>query len=160
MTANAYKWHLKILPEDDKWRQIAAGFHRELPQHLQRKVDICHVARGWCKGLELIETFKLDDIPDRHLLLLIDFDKREKERQIIIDDALQNHPRVFVLGSTREAEDLIASLGRGGGIACGKRFFSVDMQCSDALWQPPMLDNQRNKTTLLRLCPVLQQNLT
>jgi hypothetical protein len=34
------------------------------------------------------------------------------------------------------------------------------MQCSDALWQPPMLDNQRNKTTLLRLCPVLQQNLT
>lgn len=160
MSANKYQWHLKIIPEDDKWRDMAQGFKRKLPPCLQRKVDICPVAGGWGKCLKLVKEFKLDQLADRHLLVLMDFDKRDKERQLTIDASTNNHPRVFVLGSKVEAEDLIQSLGRGGAIACGEKFFSFDMRCPDNLWQTPMLDNLHNHATLPRLCPMLQRNLT
>lgn len=159
MSANKFQWHLKIIPEDDKWRQMADGFKRKLPPCLQRKVDICPVAGGWGKCLKLVDEFNLDLLGKRHLLVLMDFDKRDKERQLTIDASTKNHPRVFVLGSTREAEDLIRSLGRGGPIACGEKFFSFDMRCPEDLWQTSMLANQRNHATLPRLCPLLQQNL-
>ena len=159
MSANKFAWHLKIIPEDDKWREIAQGFKRQLPQDMQRKVDISPVAGGWGKCLKLVDEFKLDQLEKRHLLILMDFDKRSQERQLTIDSATKNHPRVFVLGSTLEAEDLIKSLGRGGGIACGKRFYSSNMQCNSSLWQDPMLLNPVNQANLPNICPLLQQHL-
>lgn len=160
MSANKYDWHLKIIPEDDKWRQIANGFKRRLPQSLQRKVDICPIAGGWGKCLKLVKEFKLDQLEERHLLVLMDFDKRSKERQLAIDDSTRKHPRVFVLGATVESEDLIKSLGSGGAIACGERFYSPNMQCPPSIWQDAMLVNPVNQATLPNLCPVLQKHLT
>lgn len=107
---NSYRPHLLILPEDDMNRQLANGFLLE-PSVQQRAVQVLPFAGGWPKVKKsFLETHisMLRQYPDRHLILLIDFDNKLEERRqkfkgIIPDDVAD---RVYILGTLTEPEDL------------------------------------------------------
>ena len=72
-------------------------------------------AGGWLKVLECFRTEHLPEMErnaNRHLVLLIDFDKQEDRLNLVraeIPDRLKE--RVFILGTWSEPEDLRQDLG-------------------------------------------------
>lgn len=165
--SNKYAWHLRILPEDDAYRMIANGFKRALPQEAQRKIDIRPVAGGWKHALELIPEQEMEALPQRHLLVLTDFDSAGDVRVDYVSKliaASPSHDRVFSLGPKSEAEDLKGSLSAQLKTpltpeACGEQFASDGLNCPDALWRNEQLDTAWNRENLSRLCPILRKNL-
>lgn len=107
MSANKYKPHLLVLPEDDANRQMANGFLLD-PNLNDRVIQILPPAGGWRK---VVESFVQDHVNKmrqllyRRIVLLIDFDQRENRLDYVksqIPDDLRE--RVFVLGIQSEPE--------------------------------------------------------
>ena len=116
MSADKFKPHVFVLPEDDANKELANGFLLRVDQTRGRQMDVLRVARGRDK---VLERFKLDHVtdmvnyPKRFMVLLMDFDGRkdllESARTSIPENLLN---RVFVLGVLTEPEALKAALGR------------------------------------------------
>lgn len=83
-----YGWTLRIIPEDDRYRQIANGFIRALPQEVQRYFEIQPIANGWKKALEAVGEQGMDRFKERHVLVLIGYDGNGSIRQRAVDEAL------------------------------------------------------------------------
>jgi len=109
MSPNDERPHVLILPEDDANRQLAVGF--EMCFRVKRRtLQVLPVAKGWSKALrklnnDLIPTLK--NIPDRHIVVLIDCDGKPER----IKTALGGIPedvkdRVFIFGTQSEPENL------------------------------------------------------
>ena len=111
---NRYKPHVLVLPEDDANRQLANGFL--LDPSLTAQIQVLEEVGGWSKVLDCFEkdhVKKMDALPDRFMVLLIDFDNqrdRLDRANAVIPDNLKD--RVFVLGVWTEPEALKASFGR------------------------------------------------
>lgn len=109
MSANKYKRHILVLPEDDANRQIANGFLLN-PNLNIRAIQILQPSGGWRKALDSFTNNHLSKMRQytlRMFLLLIDFDLNEDRlgsMQKLIPDDLIN--RVFVIGSQSEPEGL------------------------------------------------------
>ena len=111
MSANVYRPHLVVLPEDDAYRQLMNGAKLAPPINY-RCIEVEKPLGGWSVVLEAMASWepKLRRYPKMHLLLLIDFDNDfaarynrfvEQSRQLGYFD------RTFLLGiDHREAEDL------------------------------------------------------
>lgn len=158
-----YGWVLRIIPEDDRYRQIANGFIRSLPETQQKYFEVAPIARGWSKALAAIDDQSMDRFKDRHLLVLIDFDGEGEVRQRAVDEALSGKARAFCLGPKDEAEDLEFSLnGNAHGstkFLCGQKFASIDFVCPDGIWDDEQLDTENNRKTLVDLCQVVRQKV-
>jgi hypothetical protein len=80
--SNKHKPHVIVLPEDDANRQIANGFLLD-PSIKPRNIQVLNPAGGWGK---VLDSFLEDHVaglrkwPERHLVLLIDFDEHVEAR--------------------------------------------------------------------------------
>lgn len=115
MSVNVFKPHVLILPEDDANRQIVNGFLLD-PSLNQRAIHPLPVAGGWVKVREDVsatQVAQLRKYPERHLVLLIDFDEDVVERtrafQEVIPDDVRD--RVYLLGTKDEPEPLRKACG-------------------------------------------------
>jgi hypothetical protein len=82
VSANKYKPHLIVVPEDEADRQMAFGFVFH-PAVLPASVDVRPPAGGWAAVLDLYERQfvpHLRKFPAARVVLLLDFDDRGDER--------------------------------------------------------------------------------
>ena len=109
MSANKYKPHIHILPEDAANEELANGFLLA-PGLNERLCDVLRPAGGWRKVLEdfeAVHTAEMRRYSSRYMVLLIDFDEqtdRYEEAQRVIPSELKE--RVFVFGAWSEPEKL------------------------------------------------------
>ena len=152
MSVNDYKPHLMVLPEDDANRQIVNGFLLD-PSLNQRVIQPLPIAGGWVKVREdllAFQTAQLRKYPDRHLVLLIDFDDQVAERtqsfqEVIPGDVCE---RVYVIGTQDEPE----ALRKDFGVSLEKIGEQLAHACAHGkagLWDHPML--QHNRAEVARL---------
>ena len=116
MSVNRNRPHVLVLPEDDANRQLATGFHLEVDFARQRQMQVLPVAGGWMEVLNRFKTEHVDNmirLPNRRLLLLVDFDNRQDRLDRIREEVpLEISERVFILGVWSRPEALRqASLG-------------------------------------------------
>lgn len=115
MSVNHYKPHLLILPEDDANRQLANGFTIN-PSLGSRVVQIMPPSGGWPKVHDEFVTSYIHTLRKNHhahLVLLIDFDGRVKERtEFFKKEFADVADRVYLIGTLEEPEPLRADLGR------------------------------------------------
>jgi hypothetical protein len=120
MSPNKGRPHVLVLPEDDANRQLANGFWLQITPERQRQLDVCHVAGGWKKVLQLFNSDHVPAMrryPARFMVLLIDLDedksRLEKAKASIPEDLAD---RVFILSTLTQPEALRADLGPYEGI--------------------------------------------
>jgi hypothetical protein len=99
-----------VLPEDDANRQIANGFLLD-PSIKLRNIQVLQPAGGWGKVLDSFLNDHIAELrkwPQRHLVLLIDFDDHVEERtqQFVHQFPEDVRDRVFLLGAKGEPEPL------------------------------------------------------
>lgn len=110
MSADKYRPHVLVLPEDDANRQLANGFLLEIDFRLTRSIQVLKEAGGWTKALKRFESdhiIEMDRCSKRFMVLLIDFDGKEdrlKKARAAIPTRLTE--RVFILGALTEPEAL------------------------------------------------------
>jgi len=127
MSANLYKPHLTILPEDSANAEIANGFLLGLPTNT-RQIEVLRVAGGWeyvIRRFESDQVQKMRHYLERRVVLLLDFDNHINERmqrinQIIPAD-LAN--RTYVFGSASTPEKLK--------VDCGRKFENVGLKLAN-----------------------------
>lgn len=115
MNVNRHMPHVIVLAEDDANRQIVNGFLLD-PSLNQRAIQPLPVAGGWAKVREEVsatQVAQLRKYPDRHLVLLIDFDgdvvERTRSFQKVIPEDVRD--RVYLLGTQVEPEPLRKACG-------------------------------------------------
>lgn len=187
MSANKSKWRLVILTEDPAYEDLAKGFRRNLPQCVQRQVDVAEPPKGGRTVLYEVAK-KLAETADekRIILVLTDFDSKvegsnEDEDNASIDERVREFDAIreadklkqtFVLGPLQEAENLVTELavklpakGRQdvtqdtSEIRCGLLFGSDDLRCDESLWQCRQLRHYYNMMQLDELCVLLKAKL-
>lgn len=139
MSANRYRPHIFVLPEDDANRQLANGFilKIDVPQ-----IRILPPAGGWMQvrdGFIANHVNEMHKFDRRFMVLLVDCDddlNRPKDVQASVPSDLRD--RVFVLGVRTEPEALRqAGLGAyekiGGGMADDCRNRTQDLWGHDLL---------------------------
>ncbi len=115
MSVNVFQRHLLILPEDQANAEFAKGFLLEVPMRRQRQIQVKSPAGGWRKLLDGVEAQipELQKIPNRHLVLLMDFDGYAAERRAEFEERMAAvRGQVFLLGSAYNPEKLRAALGK------------------------------------------------
>jgi len=109
MSANRYKPHIIVLPEDRANEEITNGFIQS-PKVNSRAMQVERPANGWVK---VVEKFTKQLVPEMRrytesiTVLLIDFDQHDDRLSSVttqIPDDLKD--RVFVLGVLSEPEEL------------------------------------------------------
>lgn len=116
MGVNKYRAHVLVVPEDEATRQLANGFllHHRLNATC---IDVRPPCGGWLKVLEDLKTIHADGLrkyPERHVVLVVDFDEAfnsriKKFRKECPQDVAD---RVYVLGVFSEPEPLRAAIGK------------------------------------------------
>jgi len=158
MSVNKYQPHVYVIPEDDANRQLANGFALEV-QHI-RQLKLLSPAGGW---LSLCEKFRSEHIvemrrfPQRHVVLLLDFDDQSDRRDRVMKDVPDDiKNRVFVLGAKSEPEALKqAGLGHFEEIG-----IQLALECRDGiidLWSHDLL--QHNASEIVRLRETVREIL-
>jgi 5S rRNA maturation endonuclease (ribonuclease M5) len=149
MSSNKHKPHLIVLPEDDANERIVNGFLVRLDS---RAIQVLGVAGGWRKVVEEFmnsQVSKLQQYPERRILLLLDFDEDEKRlenvRQYIPNDLVD---RVFILGVFSEPENLKSDI-RKGFEEIGKTLADDCLNDTNNLWGHELL--KHNRTELDRM---------
>ncbi len=154
---NKYADHLLVLPEDDANRRIVNGFLKDAKVR-HRGVKPLPEAGGWSNVLAALQDRAfingLADYPQRHCLLLIDFDQQAATRLQIYANYKMDLPestrsRVYLLGSLETPEQLRA--------ACGLQLEEIGQRLASdcppssigTLWSHPHL--QHNAPELTRL---------
>ena len=122
MGLNRYRPHVLVLPEDDADREIIIGFALESGC---AQLQILRPAGGWEPVLEELNSDlapTMRQFPNRHLVLVIDFDGLGAER---LAEATSRVPadlrdRVFIVGPATEPEGLGSreAIGRALAVDC------------------------------------------
>jgi hypothetical protein len=115
MSVDVYNPHVIVLPEDDADRQIANGFLLD-PSIKLRNIQVLSPAGGWGKVLDSFlndHVAELKKWPQRHLVLLIDFDDHVEDRTKMFVEKFppEVQDRVFLLGTRGEPEELRKQCG-------------------------------------------------
>jgi hypothetical protein len=152
MSVNKYQPHVLVLPEDDANRQLATGFLLD-PHLLTRRIQVLEEVGGWT---EVLDRFKsdhvsgMDNYPNRFMVLLIDFDRREdrlNQAKSVIPDHLTD--RVFILGVWTEPEALRrANLGSYETI--GRAMARDCREETDTAWGHELLGHNARELDRLR----------
>lgn len=153
MSANNHRPHLLVLPEDDANRQILVGF-RNYHAVNSRQMPIQNVAGGWLKALDTIleeHVVTMRTYPNRHVLLVIDFDNRLARRDEIVGQIPQDlQERFFVIGCLDEPERLFTSL-RTRPEALGELLAADCDQGTSTTWSHEMLSHNTAEIQRLTL---------
>lgn len=153
MSVNAYEPHVFVLPEDDRNRQLADGFHLEVDWFRQKQMQVLRVARGWRRVLELFKSehaAEMDRNPNRFMVLLIDLDRKHDRLDVVkaeIPTGLAD--RVFVLGAWHEPEDL-RKAKLGSYEAIGSALAKDCREETDSTWGHPLLQHNASELDRLR----------
>lgn len=140
--SNKHKPHVIVLPEDDANRQIANGFLLD-PSIKPRNIQVLNPAGGWGK---VLDSFLEDHVaglrkwPERHLVLLIDFDEHVEARtkQFFNQFPEDVRDRVFLLGTQGEPEPLRKQCGDSLE-NIGKALAAECYRDETSLWHHPLL---------------------
>jgi hypothetical protein len=152
MSANKHLPHLLVIPEDDANHDIVTGFRNHTFVN-SRQIQVENVANGWKKAVDrfvddhsgLMRKHKM-----RHVLIMIDFDRREDRRDYIwkeIPNDLKD--RVFVMGSQVDPERLCARLG----LSREKIGAALADECAGrqgTVWQSDMLAHNQMELERMR----------
>jgi hypothetical protein len=111
---NRYAFHVYVIPEDDRDRQIADGFVLH-DQVNDTRIRVMPPAGGWAK---VLETFRVEYVaelrqyPSAHVIMLIDFDDRIDTRKADFEHEIpaEFKTRVFVVGPKDNPETLKKAL--------------------------------------------------
>lgn len=152
MSVNVYRPHVMVLPEDDANRQIVNGFLLD-PSLNERAIQVLPVAGGWNKvyrDFEVSHVPQLRQYPNRHLVLLIDFDGLVADRMQLFQQICPAdvRDRVYLLGAQDEPEPL----RKERGVSLEKIGEQLGADCADGqsgLWAHDML--KHNQVELDRL---------
>lgn len=116
MSVNKARDHVFVLAEDDANRQLALGFATH-PSVCNRCIQVMGPLGGWTHvrdGLRDDYANLLETNRHCHVVLLVDFDRRETRRgEILTGLPAQLADRVFVFGVWSEPERLRAELRIG-----------------------------------------------
>lgn len=116
MSANKYRKHLVILPEDQAYATMARGF-KNYYRIRAENLEIKKVCGGWKKVFEMLASTYvplMEQNPDMHVLCMIDFDYHRKSRQNILTQYEANLlQRIYLLGCRQEAEDFKRDMKHG-----------------------------------------------
>jgi hypothetical protein len=117
VTMNKYAFHIYVIPEDDRNRQIADGFvlHHQVND---ARIQVLPPAGGWPK---VLKTFRDEYIPKlvgsklAHVVMLIDFDDQIEKRRADFEQVIPEEfkARVFVVGLKHDPETLKKGLNIG-----------------------------------------------
>jgi hypothetical protein len=112
---NKYVPHVYVIPEDDAGRQIADGFvlHHQVSD---TRIQVVPPPGGWAEVLKVFEDEYLQTLhqyPERHVVMLIDFDDHVEQRRSHFEQAIPDdlRARVFIVGVKDEAETLKKAVG-------------------------------------------------
>jgi hypothetical protein len=149
VSVNKYQPHVYILPEDEANKELAIGFLLGVNKDGQTKV--LNVAGGWNVVLEQFQSVHIAEMERysaRFMILMLDFDgkDRRKKAKAIIPEHLKD--RVFVLGVWTNPEALKHDLGSFEDI--GLKLADDCRQATDSTWRHRLL--QHNAIELQRLC--------
>lgn len=155
MSANGFRPHVYVLPEDDANRQIANGFLLDASLD-SRAIQVLPSAGGWAKVRDefaAVHTKEMRKCQHRHMVLLVDFDEivdRAANVKSAVPDELID--RVFVVGVWSKPEDLRADMGNleliGRNLAADCRENTVNA------WNHPLL--RHNSDELARMTRILR----
>jgi hypothetical protein len=141
MAINKFQPHVLVLPEDDANRQLATGFVLEVTN--PRRIQVLPEAGGWRNVCTLFISEHLAGMrayPDRHVILLLDFDDQTDRRaKIMLKIPEDLKSRVFVLGVKSEPEAL-KSAGLGSFESVGT---TLAKECRDRhreIWLDDLLN--------------------
>ncbi len=159
MSANKFRPHVLVLPEDDANVEIANGFVRHDALD-PRAIQVLPCAGGWAKVRDefvSVHATEMRRYAKRHMVLLVDFDNSSAR----FDQMTQDIPeglaeRVFVIGVWSEPEELPrVDLGSMEDVG-----YKLARECYDEtrdVWNHDLLrhnaDELDRMTTLLR--PIL-----
>jgi len=152
MSVNVYKPHVLVLLEDEANRQMANGFIMNIALN-ERAIRLLPNAGGWLKVFNELSAkhfTPLQTYKNRHLVLLLDFDKNIETRTLHFQNAIPAdvRERVYLLGTSDEPEAMKRD--------CKLTFEEIGEQLAKAcaeeelgLWNHKML--QHNQSELERL---------
>jgi hypothetical protein len=114
MAINVYQPHVFVLPEDNANRQIANGFL--LDHRLDtRRIQVLQPVAGWPgvkRQLDETHVPTLKKFPERHLILVVDFDETEsRDTHMLQNVPPELLPRVHIIGCWSEPEKLKSTMG-------------------------------------------------
>jgi hypothetical protein len=151
MKVNREKEHFLVLPEDDANRQIVIGFINDLNVD-NSAIQVLPIADGWKKAVEQLtidDGLRLRQYPQRRIILIIDFDKKENRLSYVESQIPKDlKERVFVLGVQSNPQKLKSDIKKSFE-EIGK---ALAQDCSDntnELWGHKLLTH--NKTELERM---------
>ena len=161
MTPNKSQWHIHVLPEDDRNRQIARGFVINNPDIDINVIRILPIAGGWMNVVdefENVHAYEMKNNPYKRIVLMVDFDNQLERRlshiKSKIPEELSN--RVFILGVLSEPEDLKAKFRKTYG-TYEKIGEALSQDCSDntrKMWGHDLL--KHNQAELDRLVSLVK----
>ena len=145
MSANNHRPHVHVLPEDDANAELARGFVQELDSAVIRQFQVLAVAAGWMEVLSKFESEHLGSMaryPERHMVLVLDFDGHE-ERLDFAKDRIPQHvrDRVFTLGALTEPEALKSS-SLGSYETIGRQLARECRDEASVTWEPRLLKHK------------------
>jgi hypothetical protein len=153
VSADKFKPHVFILPEDDANKELANGFLQRVDRTRDRQMDVLRVARGRDKVLERFKSDHVTDMvnyPKRFMVLLIDFDGRKEMVESARADIPENlTDRVFVLGVWSRPEALKAALG-GTYEDIGSKMADDCREETDMIWGHQLLRHNASELERLR----------
>jgi hypothetical protein len=154
MSANKFKPHILVLPEDDADRQLANGFFLD-PSFLYRGnyFRVEPVANGWLHVLECFKSVHVSEMkryPHRIMVLLIDFDDKLEYKRAEARKYIPKHltERVFILGVLSEPEALTKA-GLGSPETIGLALAKDCREDTNTTWGHELL--RHNESELARL---------
>jgi hypothetical protein len=149
VSADKYKRHLLVLPEDDANRQLANGFLKSLDLNKARQLQVLPVAGGWECVLDQFASDwapRMDNNGNRFMVLLIDFDgknDRLSRAKAVIPAQLAD--RVFVLGVWTAPEGL-----KGPCESIGKALATDCREETEKTWGHALLRHNAGEVERLR----------
>ena len=185
MSANTAKPYVEIYPEDEIYHDYANGFIRELEGSVRRQFVLKKYFPGGndslIAGVKAAVTDSRD--PNRHFLVLMDFDSKEDMTGDVDDDARKVKNRidqaqelcalsdkVYVLGPFMEAEDLkrelsevaasIITLRReeeASNVYFGRLFATPGLNCRREIWECSQLQLGFVQQQVSRLCELTRR---
>ena len=142
--ANNYKNHLRVILEDKPYRDILNGV--TLSTNIKGELlDVRNPCDGWPKVFKELENEVkiLENLKDRHLLMIIDFDEKFESRYKMfltkVPSKYQN--RVFILGvDNKESEELKTFFSMSDFEKIGKKLVEDCPKSNLTNWQNRHLD--------------------
>ena len=161
MSVNKNQPHVFVLPEDRANRQLANGFHLQVPWNRRRQMQVLEEVGGWNRVLDVFESEHVTEMlrcEHRLMVLLIDFDNMEDRRERAMARIPQTlYDRVFILGTWTQPEALKQALGSYEKI--GSDMAQDCRENTDKIWAHPLLRHNASELDRLRehVLPILFQ---